>query len=127
MKNNRRKDEGTRLVRYWKSLNHAKDGIVYAFLNEQNLVIIAFAIIAVTIAGFIYNISALEWIVCVVLFALVLATELVNTSIEAVVDMVSLKENELAKVAKDAASGATLVTCIGALIIGLVIFIPKIF
>ena len=59
-------------------------------------------------------------------FAIVIGSELFNTSIETIVDMVMPEKNEKAKIAKDVSAGAVLVVAIGAAIIGLVIFVPRI-
>ena len=64
---------------------------------------------------------------CVLAIVLVIAGEIFNTSIETIVDMVSPQKNEKAKLVKDISAAAVLVLAIGALIIGLIIFIPKIF
>lgn len=67
-----------------------------------------------------------EWCICLTLFGLVMALELVNTSIEAVVDLVTEERKPLAKIAKDTAAGAVLIAAIMAAIIGCVIFVPKV-
>ena len=60
------------------------------------------------------------------LFGFVISLEMVNTAIENVVDLVTLEKNPKAKIAKDVAAGAVLVSAISAAIIGLIIFVPKI-
>ena len=82
--------------------------------------------ILVIIAGIILKINKSEWIICIILFAIVIGSELFNTSIETIVDMVMPEKNEKAKIAKDVSAGAVLVVAIGAAIIGLVIFVPRI-
>lgn len=82
--------------------------------------------ILVIIAGFIFKISTIEWIICIILFAFVISLELVNTAIEAVVDIVMPEINEKAKIAKDVSAASVLVSAICAAIIGLIIFLPKI-
>ena len=62
-----------------------------------------------------------------ILFAQVLSLEIVNTAIEACIDLVSPERQPLAKLAKDAAAGAVLISAIFAAIIGLLIFVPKVF
>ena len=84
------------------------------------------ATVLVIILGLIVELSLVEWLFCLILIGLVIATELINSSLEAVVDLVSPNKNSLAKVAKDTASGAVLVLALTALIVGLIIFIPKI-
>ena len=80
----------------------------------------------VAIAGIILRISVIEWIICIILFAIVISAELFNTAIETVVNMITMEKNEKAKIAKDVSAGAVLVTAIGSAIVGLIIFIPKV-
>lgn len=122
----RNKDKGNFLVRYIKSFFHALDGIRYAIVYEHNMLIIVTAIIVVTIAGFYFNLSDYEWLFCIIMFGMVSGSEMINTAIEAVVDLETLKEHPLAKIAKDTASSATLLFSVTAFIGALVIFIPKI-
>ena len=122
----RNKDRGTTLERYKKSFFHAIDGFVYSFKFEHNIIIILLAALLVTIFGFIFKISIFEWLFCIIIIGLILATELINTSIEALVDLVTKEIHPLAKIAKDTASTAVLILCFTALIGGLVIFIPNI-
>ena len=77
--------------------------------------------------GIIYKISTMEWIICILLFGLVISTEIINTAIENAVDLVTDEKNILAKKAKDAAAGAVLVNAIISVIIACIIWIPKIF
>ena len=81
--------------------------------------------VLVVIAGIILKLSVMEWCICLTLFGLVMALELVNTSIEAVVDLVTEERKPLAKIAKDTAAGAVLIAAIMAAIIGCIIFVPK--
>ena len=122
----RNKDKGNFLVRYIKSFFHALDGIRYAIIYEHNMIIIVLAIIVVTIAGFYFNLSDYECLFCIIIFGMVSGSEMINTAIEAVVDLETIKEHPLAKIAKDTASSATLLFSITALIGALVIFMPKI-
>ena len=122
----RRKDEGTALERYEKSFMHAVDGIVYAFRYEHNMIIILVCAVIVTIVGFIYKISTLEWLFVITMIGTIAASELINSSIEATIDLYTREIHPLAKIAKDTASSATLILCTTALVGGLIIFIPKI-
>lgn len=114
------------IKRLFKSFKYALEGILYAFKYEQNIIVHALVCLIVIILGIILKISHFEWLVCFILFGLVIATELINTSIEAVVDLACPKKDPLAKIAKDTASGAVLVFALVAVIAGLIIFIPKI-
>lgn len=80
----------------------------------------------VTAAGFLFTLSRIEWTVLVLTIAGVMAAEMVNTAIEAVVDLVTEDVHPLAKAAKDIAAGAVLVTAAAAVVVGVLLFAPKI-
>ena len=122
----RNKDAGNFLVRYYKSFCHALSGIWYALKCEHNMIIIFVAAIVVVTAGLFLNLSAYDWLFCIMSIGMVSATEMINTSIEAVVDLETQKYHPLAKIAKDTASSATLIFSITAFIGALIIFLPKI-
>ena len=82
------------------------------------------AVIAVTAAGTFLGLSPMEWCICLLLFGLIISLELVNTAVEAVVDLVTEERKPLAKTAKDTAAGAVLFSAIMSVIIGCIIFIP---
>lgn len=109
-----------------KSFGYAFNGIKETIKNEQNIKIHLLVMILVIIAGFIFEIETIEWIICVILFGLVISSELFNTAIENAVDLITEEKNEKARKAKDAAAGAVLITAISSALIGLIIFIPKI-
>lgn len=106
------------------SFGYAFEGIWTGIRKERNMKIHCLAIIAVTCAGTLFHITATEWCICLLLFALVASLELVNTSVEAVVDLVTEERKPLAKIAKDTAAGAVLFSAIVSVIIGLIIFLP---
>ena len=109
-----------------KSFTYAFDGLKYAFKYEQNILIHTLATILVIIAGIFFKISLTEWLVLALIIGLVIATELINTSIEATIDLVTKDVHPLAKVAKDTAAAAVLVFGLTAIVIGCIIFLPKI-
>lgn len=123
----RHKDTGNFLTRYIKSFIHAIEGIFYTIRYEHNMIIMILATITVIIAGLYYSISIPEWLFCIGIIGAVIASEMINTALEAVVDLVTIEVNPLAKIAKDTASSASLVLSIAAFIGALLIFIPKIF
>lgn len=104
----------------------ALKGIVNSIKTERNVKIDLFFAIVVIIMGIVFKISLSEWIVCTILIGLVISAEIMNTAVEAVVDLVTRERNPLAGKAKDAAAGAVLVLAIVSAIIGAMIFIPKI-
>ena len=107
------------------SFKYAFAGIARAYRGEQNLRIHTFMAILVIVFGVFLKISYVEWLVCLLLIALVLMAEFFNTSIEYVVDLASPKIHPLAKAAKDVASAGVLMMAIISAITGLIIFVPK--
>lgn len=127
MNNKRVKDEGNFLVRYVKSFFHACNGIIYGIKYEHNIIVMILATIVVTLAGFYYKISGSEWLFILFAVGSVTSMEMINSSIEATIDLITTDIHPLAKIAKDTASAASLILCIVSLIGGCIIFIPKIF
>lgn len=107
-----------------RSFGYAFEGIWTGIRKERNMKIHCLAVIAVTAAGTFVGLSAAEWCICLLLFALVIALELVNTAVEAVVDLVTEEKKTLAKIAKDTAAGAVLFAAIISVIVGCIIFVP---
>mgnify|MGYP000678877265 CR=1 FL=1 len=107
-----------------KSFGYAFEGIRTGIRKERNMKIHCMVAALVVIAGLILGISVTEWCICLGLFGMVMALELVNTALEAVVDLVTKEKKPLAKIAKDTAAGAVLVSAIAAAIIGCIIFVP---
>ena len=108
------------------SVGHAIDGIDYAINHERNVKIEMLFGILVSIAGFLFHISIFEWLVILLTIAMVITLEFINTAIERVVDLVTTDYKELAKSAKDVAAGAVLFMSLFSVIIGIVIFLPKV-
>ncbi len=112
--------------RFIKSFGYSFDGLRYAYKYEQSMTIHLLVVIIVVVVGIVVKINLTEWLLVLILMGLVLATELINTSLEAVVDLTCPKIHPLAKVAKDTASAAVFVFSIVAFVSGLIIFIPRI-
>ena len=108
------------------SFKYAFTGMWSAYKSERNMKIHVLATIIVVILGLILKINIVEWCFCITSIVLVISAELLNTAIENIVDMISPEKNEKAKLIKDISAGAVLVLAIGAFIIGMIIFIPKI-
>lgn len=109
----------------FSSFKNAFDGIKNAFATEYHMVIHSYFAIAVIISGVLFQISYVEWLICLLLIGAVFALELINTAIEAIVNMITTDYNFYAKVAKDTSAGAVLVMSIASAVIGLIIFVPK--
>lgn len=105
---------------------HAAGGIGHAFHREANFRIHV-AILAFVIAlGVVLQISAMEWLFVAGCSMLVLSMELMNTAIENVCDLISAEYHPLIKTIKDVAAGAVLISAVGSVITGAIIFLPKI-
>ena len=108
------------------SFKCAIQGIRQAVKTERNVKIHITIMILVIIAGIVLKINTQEWIICIILFGLVISLELVNSAIEATVDIAMPYKDKRAKLAKDVSASAVLVLAIASAIIGGIIFIPKI-
>ena len=110
-----------------KSFRYAFSGIKYTFKNSRNFKIqVIFAIFSLTL-GSIVQLSNSDFLILLVTVFSVLTLEILNTSIESLVDLVVKKKfSYLAKIAKDCSAGAVLLASINSVIIGLCLFIPKI-
>jgi undecaprenol kinase len=108
------------------SFIHAWEGIVTALRTQPNFKIHLLCSAIVTGAGYYFKISNIEWAILLFVIASGLAIELLNTSIEYTVDLLTDEYHMLAKFAKDTAAGAMLVYAFFSVIIGLLIFLPKI-
>lgn len=112
--------------RFLNSIKYSVDGLVNAYQNEQSLWLHAMCTIIIVILGFALQISFIQWAIIVIALVIVLAVELLNTAIEATVDLVTKEIHPLAKIAKDCGSAAAFVSSIMVFIICCFIFIPKI-
>lgn len=104
----------------------AWQGVKNAF-HERNMRIHAGFAIAACVLGIILGIDPPAWLAIMICICLVFALEILNTALEALVDLVSPEYHELAKRAKDCSAGAVLVCAIGSLIVAAIIFLPPLF
>lgn len=107
------------------SFRYAWKGLADMLRTQPNARIHLLAAALATGAGFYFHLSPLEWTAVVGCMGLVIALEAVNTAIEYLTDLVSPEFHPLAGKAKDAAAAAVLVAAIGAVVIALLIFLPK--
>ncbi len=105
-----------------RSFNHAFEGIMYAARTQPNMRIHLVVAALVLIATLLLRLDRFYVIAVIVLIALVLALELVNTAIEAIVDLLTVAHHPLAKTAKDAAAGAVLIASSAAVVVGYLVF-----
>ena len=109
------------------SFGFALAGIVHAFRDNRNIRIHTIIAIFVLFASFLLGLTKFEKIIILLAVVLVIASEMINTAIEEMVDLITNEHKEEAKRAKDVAAGMVLITAIGAIIIGLIIFVPYVF
>ena len=112
--------------RFLKSFKYCYQGMKYAFYHEQNIMVMLIVAIIVLVMGMVLPLTYVERLVVLVIVAVILSMEMINTAIEATVDLVTTKENKLAKVAKDSSSAAVGIMAVFSVIIGILIFVPKI-
>ncbi len=109
-----------------KSFGFAIEGIITFFKTQHNAWIHAFAALIVVVLGFALNVNNAEWCFLITAIALVFISEMLNTAIEFLTDIVSPDYNLKAKKVKDVAAGAVLISALAALVIGVIVFLPKI-
>ena len=109
------------------SFKYALSGISYVLKTSRNFKIQLIFAAAILILGFLLKISKSNYVILIATIMSVLILEMLNTSIESIVDLVVKKEfNSLAKISKDTSAGAVLLASINSVIIAVYIFVPKI-
>jgi diacylglycerol kinase len=109
-----------------KSFGFAFNGLKILVQEEHNATIHLIATLCVVIAGFFFQISTMEWIAVVFAIGLVITFEIINSVIENIADFISPEKNEMIMKIKDLSAAGVLVSAITSLIIGLIVFFPKI-
>lgn len=108
-----------------KSFTYAFNGLRVMLKNEHNFRIHCFATVCAVTTGIIFNLSALEWAAIVFAIVLVVAGETFNSAVERLCDFVQPGRDERIGIIKDMSAGAVLLCAIAAVIIGLLVFVPK--
>ena len=119
------KKERARDKRLVDSFNFAIEGLISALKNEKHMKVHILAAIIIVILAIVINASKVEILIISLSVSFVIITELVNTAVEAIIDLVSPERHPLAKLAKDVAAGAVLVAAINALCVGYLLFYDK--
>jgi diacylglycerol kinase (ATP) len=107
------------------SVNYALQGIIYSVRTQRNMKIHMIVTLAVLTACFIYDLSKFELLIIGITVTMVIAAEMVNTAIESAIDATTNYYHPLAKIAKNTAAGAVLITAINAVFVGYVVFWDK--
>ena len=109
-----------------KSLQNSLEGLFLAVRKESSLKILIVLGLLLILAGFLFQVSGLEWLFIVLMMGCCFGAELFNTAIENVVDLATQEIHPLAKAAKDTASAAEFIFLLMSLVMVYIIFIPKI-
>lgn len=110
-----------------RSFTYAFRGIGIIFKTQHNAWVHGLAAVVVIFLGFLLEISSGEWAVILLSITSVLAAEAFNTAMEIDMDLTSPRYHPYARDTKDVAAGAVLLTVTGAIVVGCIIFIPKLF
>ena len=110
---------------YFSSFRNAVSGFFTAFKSEKNLRIHLIIGTSVVFLGLLLRIKIHEWIYLVIIISLVFISELFNTAIENTVDFISRDNDPLARKIKDISAAAVLIAAITSIILGILIFLPK--
>lgn len=110
----------------WKAFYNAWKGIQHFFLHDRNGRIHLGAAIAAVLAGFILKVTAIEWVVLLICIAAVIALEMINAAIEKLCDLVHKDYHPTIKIIKDISAGAVMLAAVISVVIGTIIFFPKI-
>lgn len=110
----------------FKTIKNSLNGIKSYAKEGKSIIIFFLGVLVETLMGFSYKINGLEWILIICILGIILSIELINTAIENVCDAITKEYNPYIKIAKDCGSGATFVVFIVAIILNIIIFLPKI-
>jgi diacylglycerol kinase len=107
-----------------KSFKNAYQGLWYVIRTQKNAQIHLLATCIVLLAGFYFKLSIIDNSIILLCIGVVWVTEIINTAIEALVDLCSPNYHPLAKISKDVSAAAVLVSAFTAAIIGIIVFLP---
>jgi len=110
-----------------KSFSYAVQGLITALKNEPNLRIHTFFAIVATSLGLYLGLRPLEWLILTFTIFYVITLELLNTVLEAIVDLVSPEVKAAAKVAKDVSAAMVLLAAFMSILVGVILFAPKLY
>lgn len=113
------------LTSFFRSFVFASAGIAHVFRTQRNMRVQLVISAVIVLMGWWLNISTVEWAIIALTMGVVFAAEMMNTVVESVVDLASHGVHPLAKIAKDVAAGAVLMLAIFAVVVGMLIFLPK--
>lgn len=115
-----------RIKKHHASFKNAFQGIIWVVTRQHNFQVHLLLSLAAIILGLLLNITDMEMLIVLTVIFFGLVTEMINTSIEAITDLVTIEWRKEAKIAKDVSAGMMLIVAFGALVIGVYIFLPKV-
>jgi diacylglycerol kinase len=129
----RRQQDGTAAGRrpaippagFWRSFSYAGRGVWHVVRTQRNMRVHLAAAAAVIVLALILRVGALDWACLLAVIGLVLTAEALNTVVEAIVDLCTDEFHPLAKIAKDVAAGAVLISSVAAAGVGIAVFLPR--
>lgn len=107
-----------------KSFRYAINGIKITIREERNFRIMLIVFFVVLGLGLYFQLDRVDWIIIVLISGIVLVAEVLNTTIENMMDMISPEYHVMAERIKDLSAGAVLITAVFSVIIGLMVFVP---
>lgn len=108
------------------SFKYAFKGLKYVLSSERNARIHVFFALIALVASILLRIGLQEWLFVVISITLVFFAEITNSAIEKTLDLISQENNQLVKLIKDMAAAGVLVTAFGAIIVAVIVFLPRI-
>ncbi|MBU5675678.1 diacylglycerol kinase [Alkaliphilus sp. MSJ-5] len=108
------------------SLNYAFEGIIYALKTQRNMKIHFIVAILVLVASLFFDLTRIEILILFLTISMVIVAEMINTSIESTIDLITDKYHIFAKIAKNVAAGAVLIAAINSIIVAYLLFFHRI-
>jgi len=115
------------LVKLRHAFKCAFAGIGHALATQQNFKIYFLASAVAIVAGFYLRVSLLEWVALTFSIVLVFITEMINTAFEEMVNLMKCEYDQHCRIAKDVAAGMVLLAAFLSIIVGVLIFLPRLF
>jgi len=106
------------------SFRHAYDGVIVTFKEHPNIRFHMLAGLTATLLSYLLNLNRLEFVIILFTISLVITSEMINTAIESMTDLITLEYRKEAKIAKDVAAGMVLINSLLAVIVAIIVFLP---
>lgn len=114
-----------RIRKHTISMKHAVDGLLWAYKTQPNYRVHLIVAVIVILAGVFFNVNTVEWAILITTISMGLVIETINTAIESTSDAITREWKEEIKIAKDVSAAAMLTFAAGAIVVALIIFLPK--